>query len=201
MAEPLRPQMVLASADISGPPPEIGNERVQEDMEIVDTMERLDIELEFNSEEYGALLYVLQVNARFWPYQFGPKEFREAEKFGTDNNWLWTSQERKEISETQDGILLARAQAIPWAQQFTLGWINKTLEEYMQDNKNGKYPTIVESFSPEHTRSAFLMRHNPKLVKPPEETSKQQSGGMGFLIGAVLILLLALGLLTYFLLR
>lgn len=193
--------MVLASADISGPPPEIGNERVQEDMEIIDTMERLDNELEFDSEEYGALLYVLQVNARFWPFNLKPVEFIQAEQFGTDNYWLWTSQERKEISETQDGILLARAQAIPWAQQFTLGWINKNLEEYMQDNNNGKYPTIVETFSPKHARSAFLVRYNPKLVKPPEETSKQQSGGMGFLIGAVLILLLALGLLTYFLLR
>ena len=186
------------------PPPEAGTEK--EDKEIAETVARLDKEKEFNMEEYGALLHVLQVNARFWPREIKPEEFIQAEQFGNAHNWFWSAQKRKEImDEKKEDILLMRAQAIPWAQRFVLRYTSKNLEGYMRDNGNGLYPTYMQSFSSKtqlaHERFLFVETHNPKPFEPPEEKSNERSGGMGFLIGAVLIALLALGLLTYFLLR
>lgn len=186
------------------PPPEAGTEK--EDMEIAKTVARLDLDKEFTIEEYGALLHVLQVNARFWPMNIKPEEFIQAERFGEAHNWFWSTKKRKEImDEKKDDLLLARAQAIPWAQSFALRRTSKNLEGYMRDNGNGLYPTYMQSFSSKtqlaHERLLFVETYNPKPFEPPEEKSNERSGGMGFLIGAVIILLLALGILTYFLLR
>ena len=197
-------------AMVSGPPIRVlpPHPTVEaEDKEIVETVVRLDLEKEFNAAEFGALLHVLQVNARFWPSDINPKDFLEAEEFGKKHHWHWSTEDRKKLMEDKtEDLLLMRAQAIPWAQTFVLNYTSKNLEGYMKDNGNGRYPTYMQSFSSQldHTRSEFVKFHNPTDLPPFEPIQEKNGGGLGgsgFLIGAVLILLLALGLLLYFLLR
>lgn len=183
------------------PPPEAGRDK--EDKEIAETVQRLNPEKDFNMAEYGALLHVLQVNARFWPMNIKPEDFEKAEQFGKAHHWTWSAEDRKKIIEDKnEDLVLMRAQAIPWAQRFVLRYTSKNLEGYMTDNGNGRYPTYMESFGIlDDERFMFLTTYNPKPFEPPEEKSNERSGGMGFLIGAVIIVLLAAGILTYFLLR
>jgi hypothetical protein len=191
---------------------ERGEEIDQEDREIVQTVQRLEKEKNLNIAESAALLYVLQVYPQFWPqspHTGWPADLinstAAAERYGEAHNWFWTADQRKKIAEEKkDALLLQRADAIAWAQRFVLRHASKNLAEHMKDIGNGVYPTFMDSFhlNLKKIRSDFLRWHNAAPFEPPEEKSDEKgSGGTGFLIGAVLIVLLAVGILMYFLLR
>ncbi len=182
-------------------------QREKEDEEIVATVDRLGEELDFNLAEGGALLYVLQVDPSLWPTTWPkslPEASRKAEEYGKAHNWHWTSEERKKIMEDkQDDLALHRADAIAWAQRFVLGYTSKNLAGYLKDT-HGRYPGFMDSFhlNLKHNRKNFIDIYNPKPFEPPDEKSDGKgSGGVGFLIGAVVIALLAFAILMYFLLR
>jgi hypothetical protein len=60
----------------------------------------------------------------------------------------------------------------------------------------------MDGFLPEKARKDFLQVYNPPPIEPSKEKSDGKgTGGMGFLIGAVVIALLAFAILMYFLLR
>ena len=204
---------LVAGAPISIPLLE--TERDKEDKEIVQTVERLAFEKRFSIGEVGALLYVLQVDTKAWP-QFTryakedpdhlPKEFQKADAFGKASGWLIGKHYLTDVKDgTDEGELLFKARVIAWAQSFVSRSTSRNFQDTVDNNALKEYPSYMESFQPESARKYFLPFYNPPPIEPPEEKSDGRgsggSGGMGFLIGAVIILLLALGLLTYFLLR
>jgi hypothetical protein len=185
--------------------------RETEDREIVDIVLRLFLEKELNVVESCALLHVLQVDPEFWPDSFAKTfqdAFQQAEEYGNEHKWQWSDEERKNVAGggLQDMFLLKRADSIAWAQRFVLGYTSKNLEGYLEDT-HGRYPAFMDSFhlNVKDNRKTFIDVHNPKPFEPPDEKSDGKgsggSGGMGFLIGAVVIALLAFAILMYFLLR
>ena len=196
-------------------PSETPHERDKEDREIADTVMRLSTEKSFSVGEVGALLYVLQVNTKAWPSltrivtedpDYLPKEFEQADAFGQHHFWQINKHYFKDTKDDSDeGELLYKARLIAWAQSFVSRTTSQNFKETVDKNATKDYPAHVASFQPERGRKDFLQFNDPLPIELPEEKSDVKglggSGGMGFLIGAVLILLLALGLLTYFLLR
>lgn len=186
-----------------------------EDKEIVETVMRLATEKRFTVGEIGALLYVLQVDRDRWPppTRYVPedpdhllKEFQKADAFGKANHWLIGKRYLTHIADrTDEGELLYKARMIAWAQSFVSRSTSRTFQDTVNNNATKDYPTHFDSFQPERARTEFVYWHNRPPIEPPEEKSDGKgsggSGGAGFLIGAVVILLLALGLLLYFLLR
>ena len=93
---------------------------------------------------------------------------------------------------------------IAWAQSFVSRSTSRTFKDTVDNNALKDYPTHMDSFQPERARTEFVRWYNPPspgLEVKSDGKGSGGSGGAGFLIGAVLILLLALGLLLYFLLR
>jgi hypothetical protein len=184
--------------------------REKEDREIVDTVMRLQADKGFSLLEIGALLYVLKVDTKLWPPEtspfkddpdFLPKELANADEYGKKKNWLIGKLHTKDIDDQSlEGNLLSFARAIAWAQNFVSGVTDRTIQGSVNRNPTKQYPTYYASFQPEKARKDFLQVYNPPPIEPSKEKSAG-SGGMGFLIGAVVIALLAVGILMYFLLR
>lgn len=185
-------------------------QREKEDKEIVATVMRLQSEKGFILGEIGALFYVLKVDTKLWPPEtrldpddpdFLPKELAKADEYGTKKNWLIGKHYTKDIDAySTEGNLLFFARMIAWAQNFLSGVTDRTLQGYVTQNPTGQYPTYMASFLPEKARKDFLQVYNPPPIEPSKEKSGG-SGGVGFLIGAVVIALLAFAILMYFLLR
>jgi hypothetical protein len=198
----LPPEKVLSETAFSA--------RDEEDKEIVATVMRLQADKGFILGEIGALLYVLKVDTKLWPPETRPfkddpdflqKELAKADAYGKEKNWLIGKFYTKDIDDrSPEGNLLFFARTIAWAQNFLSGVTNRTLQGYVTQNPTGQYPTYMQSFLPEKARKDFLQIYNPPPIEPSEEKSGG-SGGVGFLIGAVVIALLAVGILMYFLLR
>jgi hypothetical protein len=185
-------------------------QREKEDKEIVATVMRLRAEKNFSLLEIGALFYVLKVDRKLWPPETSPfqddpdfltKELANADEYGTKKNWLIGKLYTKDIDDqSEEGNLLSFARAIAWAQNFVSGVTDRTIQGYVYHNATGQYPTYFASFQPEKARKDFLQVYNPPPIEPSKEKSGG-SGGVGFLIGAVVIALLAFAILMYFLLR
>jgi hypothetical protein len=184
--------------------------REKEDKEIVATVMRLHAEKGFTLGEIGALFYVLKVDTKLWPQETRPfpddpdglpNELAKADAYGKEKNWLIGKLYAKDIDDrSPEGNLLFFARTIAWAQNFVSGVTNRTLEGSVNRNPTKQYPTYMAAFQPEKARKDFLQVYNPPPIEPSEEKSRG-SGGVGFLIGAVVIALLAVGILMYFLLR
>jgi hypothetical protein len=198
----LPPEKVLSETAFSA--------RDKEDKEIVATVMRLQEVKGFVIGEMGALFYVLKVDTKLWPPEtrpftddpdFLPTELANADAYGTKKNWLIGKFHTKEIDDhSPEGNLLFFARTIAWAQNFVSGVTDRTLQGSVNHNATKQYLSYMASFKPEKARKDFLQIYNPPPIEPSEEKSGG-SGGMGFLIGAVVIALLAVGILMYFLLR
>ncbi len=184
--------------------------REKEDREIVDTVIRLFTEKQLTIIESCALFHVLEVDPKFWPDWYAkefPEAFKQAEEYGKKHNWQWSDEERTKIAADYKGsVLLRRAEAIPWAQAFIVRETPHNLAGYRKDN-NGRYPKFQPWFELyiDKMRAGFIENNKPEPIRPSEEKSDGKgsggTGNMGFLIGAVVIALLAVGILMYFLLR
>ncbi len=184
--------------------------REKEDREIVDTVMRLQADKGFSLGEIGALLYVLKVDTKLWPPETRPfpddpdglpNELAKADAYGKEKNWLIGKFHAKDIDDhSPEGNLLFFARTIAWAQNFLSGVTDRTLQGSVDHNATKQYLSYMASFQPEKARKDFLQIYNPPPIEPSEEKSRG-SGGMGFLIGAVVIALLAFAILMYFLLR
>jgi hypothetical protein len=184
--------------------------REKEDREIVDTVIRLYTEKQLTIIESCALFHVLKVDPKFWPDWYAPT-FPGGVCTGggvcKKHNWQWSDEERTKIAEDlKESILLRRADAIAWAQAFIVRETPHNLAGYRKDN-NGRYPKFQSWFANfiVQIRAGFIEDNKPEPIRPSEEKSDGKgsggTGGMGFLIGAVVIALLAVGILMYFLLR
>jgi hypothetical protein len=188
--------------------------RENEDREIVDVVMRLRDAKDFNVTETCALFHVLQVDPKFWPDMFAKTfidAFQQAEEYGNRHKWEWSDEERKKIADggLQENFLLKRADSIAWAQAFVVRQTPHNLAGYRKDN-NGKYPKFQPWFANfiVKMREGFIENNKPEPIRPSEEKSDGKgsggsggTGGVGFLIGAVVIALLAFAILMYFLLR
>ena len=201
-------------AMVSGPPEKVLPPDLEaEDKKIVDTVMRLYMEKQLSVIESCALFHVLQVDPRFWPHWYAstfPEAFEQAEEYGKKHKWQWSDDERTKIAEDhKESILLQRADAIAWAQAFVVRETPHNLSGYRREN-NGRYPKFQSWFAdPKHiakSRKGFVENNKPAPIRPSELDGEGSggsggSGGVGFLIGAVVIALLAFAILMYFLLR